>query len=142
MTQKEREQFWIRTEDELLLGGACFSEWCTFISKSVYIAFTNGTDLATIITSMACIETYFKTEDPSIKSENLASLIDSNALLTETEKHQLHILRKYRNSWVHVDRIDDAPILTDELPFLKEAEEMACLSVRMLMVVLFSSPFV
>ena len=75
MNKIEREQYFLETHDSLLLGGVCFSEWCTFISKSIYDAFVNGADLATVITSMACIETYFKTENPTCKGKNLADLI-------------------------------------------------------------------
>ena len=49
MTAWEREQYWINLEDELLTGGTSFAEWCTYISKSVYSAFINKADLATII---------------------------------------------------------------------------------------------
>ena len=63
MNRSDREKYFIEQEEKLLIGGAAFSEWCTFISKSVYDAFINGADLATVITALACIETYFRTED-------------------------------------------------------------------------------
>ncbi|MEG1875865.1 MAG: hypothetical protein RR185_09910, partial [Angelakisella sp.] len=129
-------------EEKLLKGGACFSEWCTFILKSVYDAFVNGADLATVITAMACIETYFRTSDGKIKHRNLVSLINEACFLDETGKMQLHTLRKYRNGWVHCDNLDDELILRDEAPYSIEAEEMAVLSVKMVLTVLFSHPFV
>jgi len=33
MTSQQRAEYWIDLEDELLVGGASFSEWCVFISK-------------------------------------------------------------------------------------------------------------
>lgn len=60
MDKAAREEYFLAQEDELLKEGAAFSEWCTFISKSVYDAFVNGADLATIITALVCIETYLK----------------------------------------------------------------------------------
>lgn len=142
MNKEERERFFIEREESLLKGGASFSEWCTFMSKSIYDAFVNGADLATIITVMACIETYFKTEDPSLQKKNLAFLIDEYPFLGKEEKEKLHMLRKYRNSWVHVDRIDDSPVLHDEEIYIDEVQTMACLSIEMLLTVLFSHPFI
>jgi len=141
MNSNERECFWMAQEESLLLGGAAFSEWCTFISKSVYDAFVNGADLATVITSIACIETYFKTETTEDKNKSLAQIIDESDF-SEKDKNDLHLLRKYRNSWVHADRIDDKEILLDDTKFILEAEKMAMLSVKMLLKVLFSNPFV
>lgn len=142
MNKQEREAFFVEQEDSLLKGGASFSEWCTLISKSVYDAFVNGADLATIITAMTCIETYLKTENPDRKKHTLAQLIDEEIFLSKEDKHQLHILRKYRNSWVHADRLDDTDLFTDENKYLRELEEMASLSVKMLLTVLFSHPFI
>lgn len=142
MNKSEREAFFLEQEDKLLIGGAAFSEWCTFISKSVYDAFVNGADLATVITSVTCIETYFKTENPESKDKNLACLIDEEAFLSAEDKEQLHILRKYRNGWVHADRLDDTDLLENEEKYAEELEEMALLSVRLLLTVLFSNQFI
>ena len=135
MNRNERECFWVAQEENHLLGGVAFSEWCTFISKSVYDAFVNGADLATVITSLACIETYFKTENMEDKNKSLAQIDESN--FSKEDRNNLHLLRKYRNSWVHSDRIDDKEILLDDTRFISEAEKMAILSVKMLLKVLF-----
>ena len=37
--ERERENYFLEQEEALLKGGTAFSEWCTFISKSVYDAF-------------------------------------------------------------------------------------------------------
>jgi len=71
MNKEEREKYWISLEDELLLGGAAFSEWCTFIIKDVYTAFINGADLSTVVMSLACVETYLKTENSDMKNKSL-----------------------------------------------------------------------
>ena len=91
MNKAEREEYFLQQEDELLKGGAAFSEWCTFISKSVYDAFVNGADLATIITTVTCIETYLKTENLDSKKKNLSQLIDEEPFLSDEDKFQLHI---------------------------------------------------
>ncbi|HEY5583240.1 MAG TPA: hypothetical protein VIK78_01970 [Ruminiclostridium sp.] len=142
MNKEEREYFFIQQEESLLKGGASLSEWCTFMSKSVYVAFVNGADLATIITVMACIETYFKTEELSMQKKNLAFLIDKYPFLGEKGKENLHMLRKYRNRWVHIDCIDDTPVLKNEDIFIDEVQRMACLSIEMLLTVLFSHPYI
>lgn len=142
MNREDREKFFIEQEERLLVGGAAFSEWCTFMSKSVYDAFINGADVATVITALACIETYFRTEDNFSRKKNLHTLIEEYPFLDDDERQQLHKLRKYRNRWVHMNSIDDSGILMNEEVYLKEAEEMALLSVKLLLTVLFSHPFI
>jgi Uncharacterized conserved protein len=137
-----REQYFLEQEELLLKGGASFSEWCTFISKSVYDAFVNGADLATIITAMACIETYLKAEIDEYRNNNLVSLIDTYPFFNEEVKQQLHRLRKYRNSWVHDDSIDDVPILSNQPQYIEEVEKMAFLAVKLMLTVLFSQPYI
>ena len=141
MTKEERELYWIGLEDDLLVGGAAFSEWCTFISKDVYTAFIYGADLSTVVMSLACIETYIKTENPGIKKKSLYELIGNDGILSDEEIHSLNKLRHYRNRWIHCNMVDltDDAILEDEERFIREAEEMACLSVKMLLTVLFSN---
>ena len=138
----EREAFFLEQEEKLLIGGASFSEWCTFISKDVYSAFINGADIATILTAMACIETYLKSENAECRDMSLIDLIDRDGMLTDKEKQELHILRKYRNGWVHADRIDDTELLVSEVKYKKELKEMSFLSVQLLLKVLFSNQFV
>lgn len=142
MNKSEREDYFLAQEEKLLRGGAAFSEWCTFILQSVYEAFVNGADLATVITAVVCIETYFKTEVPEDSNKSLAELIDEASGLSDEEKESLHILRKYRNGWVHADRLNDTDLLLHESKYQKELEEMALLAVQMLLTVLFSNPFV
>lgn len=145
MNRAERETYFREQEELLLKGGAAFSEWCTFISKSVYDAFVNGADLAAIITAVTCIETYFKTESPESSKKSLAELIDGAFGLSHEEREDLHLLRRYRNKWVHAGRLDDShdsDLLLNEHKYEEELEEMAFLSVRMMLIVLFSNPFI
>ncbi len=142
MNKAEREEYFLAQENELLKGSTAYSEWCTFISKSVYQAFVNGADLATVLTAVTCIETYFKTERPEDRKKSLAELIDGAWGLSDAEKESLHILRQYRNGWVHADRLDDTDLFLREDKYEKELEEMSLLSIHMLLTVLFSNPFV
>jgi len=142
MDSFDRDQYWIDLEEELLKGGAGYSEWCTFISKDIYTAFTCGADLSTVVMSLACIETYLKTENFVTSKQSLSSLIDEDTFLTNEEKSSLHELRQYRNKWVHMYDVDDTEILENEERFIKEAEEKAYLAVKMLLTVLFSNQFI
>ena len=81
MNKHERELYFATLEESLLKGGAAFSEWCILIAKSIYISFINEADLATIITSVACIETYFKSESPQDKNKSLLQLINETLSL-------------------------------------------------------------
>ena len=130
------------THDKYLVGGASFSEWSVFISKSFYTSFVNGADLSAIITALACIESFFRTEDPSSKNKKLYELINECTFLNDEEKNNLHCLRQFRNQWVHLDDCDDSSIIKNEGYYEKECENMAFLSVEVLFAVLFSNPFI
>lgn len=141
-TKVEREEYFYVQSEELLTGGAAFSEWCTFISKSVYDAFINAADLSAIITALACIETYFRTEDEFSKGKKLFQLINEYPFLDDMTKNDLHKLRQFRNHWIHLDETDDSDILHDETKYEIECEEMAFLSIELLLKVLYSHPFI
>ena len=142
MSHEERAQYWIDLEDNLLIGGAAYSEWCNFIAKDAYTAFVHCADLSTVVMSLACIETYLKTESPDMQSQPLHSVINNECMLCDDEKETLHNLRRYRNKWVHLYNLDDDEILQKEEHFIAETERMACLAVKMLLTVLFSNQFV
>lgn len=142
MNKTERENYFNDCVEELLIGGTAISEWCTFVSKSVYDSFVNGADLATVITALACIEAYCKIEYEEYQKSSLSAIIDSLDFLSTEDKVILHSLRKYRNHWVHFQELDDSPILENEQKYIDEAEQNAILAVRLLIKVLFSNAFI
>ncbi|MDR2546349.1 MAG: hypothetical protein LBC96_02410 [Lachnospiraceae bacterium] len=142
MNQKEREQYWIDLEDKFLKGGAAFSEWCSFIAKDTFAAFVHGADLSTTVMALACVETYLKTENPDLQNQPLYSLVDKESALSCEEKEALNKLRHYRNKWVHTYDLDDDEIVECEAHFIQEAEEMACLAVKMMLTILFLNQYV
>ena len=142
MDSFERDQYWMDLEQELLKGGAGCSEWCTFISKDVYTAFTSGADLSTVVMSLACIETCLKTENFVTSKQSLSSLIEEDTFLTDEEKSSLHELRQYRNKWVHMYDVDDTEIIENEELFVQEAEKKAYLAVKMLLTVLYLNQYI
>ncbi|WP_156945704.1 hypothetical protein [Roseicyclus elongatus] len=99
---QERDQWAIRIEEELLVGGAAFSEWATLMSFEAHTAFVAGADIATIILCSSACETHLRTEANDFKSRFI-ELIDSSTL-AETPKNELHWLRRTRNDWAHIKR--------------------------------------
>lgn len=82
-----------------------------------------------------------KTENPNLRKQPLYSLVGCDGSLTNEEVKAINELRSYRNRWVHcnMDDLNDDAILENEEPFIREAQEMACLAIKMLLTVLFSN---
>ncbi len=119
-------------DDELLTGGVVLSEWCSCIVREADLAFVGGAHLATIITAIAGIETYLRSEHAVTGKERLVELI-SNSPITKNLKDDLHRLRKYRNKWVHVDHPwSDEQLLERPEEAAHELEEIALFAVRSL----------
>jgi len=94
MTEDEKWEYLVSLDETLLKGGVILSEWATFLIEDADMAFVAGAHLASIITSLAGVET--------------------------------HVLRKYRNKWVHVaDPWDDDALLKSPEEHEAELEEMA-----------------
>lgn len=124
MTKDDKWQYLVELDEELLKGGVILSEWATFLIKSADIAFINNAYLASILTGLAGIETHLRSEDVS-DNQRLVDLIN-NSELEDGLKKELHILRKYRNKWVHVsDPWDDDSLLTEPEKYESELNEMA-----------------
>ena len=100
------------------------SEWATFLIKDADTAFVSGAHLASIITSLAGVETHLRAEGGN-KKQRLVELIEESDI-EEDLKKELQILRKYRNKWVHVaDPWDDDALLESPETHESELEEMA-----------------
>lgn len=129
---EERWEILNSLDDELLNGGVILSEWCSCIVREVDLAFVGGAHLATILTAVAGIEAYLRSEYTVTGKERLVDLI-SNAPISEDFKNDLHRLRKYRNKWVHVDEPwNDGQLLERPEETEHELEKMALFAVRSL----------
>jgi hypothetical protein len=129
-------------DEELLQGGVVLSEWCTFLTCDADTAFASGAFLASLLTSMAAIETHLRSESQTSNGERLVDLIDSSGLTTEL-KADLHLLRRYRNRWVHVsDPWGDQPLLDNPGQNEDEVERMALLAAKCLRKTIYSNPLV
>ena len=102
MTKSDRWEQLVAFDEELLMGGAILSEWCSFIVREADTAFANGAYLASILAAVSGIETYLRSEHSKTGKEPLAELI-TRADIASDLKGDLHTLRKYRNKWVHFD---------------------------------------
>jgi len=119
-------------DDELLKGEVILSEWCSCIIREADLAFVSGAHLAAILTAVAGIEAYLRSEYAVTDKEQLVELI-SNAPIPGDFKNDLHRLRKYRNKWVHVDDPwNDGQLLERPEDTKQELEKMALFAVRSL----------
>jgi hypothetical protein len=135
----DRSEYLLKLDDQLLIGGVILSEWCSFIVKEADLAFLNGANLGCILTAVAGIETYLRSECPEGNSKShLVDLIES-ASIDEDLRQDLHKLRRYRNRWVHVnDPWDDEQLLDHPQEYEHELGEMATFAVEVLRRVIFS----
>lgn len=140
MESNRRWEYLIALDDELLLRGVILPEWCSFVVQQADIAFVNGAHLASILTAVSAIETYLRAVYSISGKERLVELIDRLPGAPRL-RSDLHSLRKYRNSWVHVDDPwNDRSILENPVAYESEVEQMAMCSARLLREVIYSSP--
>ena len=142
MTEDEQWKYLVELEDELLKGGVILSEWCCFIVREADTAFAGGAHLASILTAVSGIETYLRSEHSETGKERLVDLIN-RATIERDLKDDLHVLRKYRNKWVHVeDPWNDEGVL--ELPeeTEQELEHMAFFGARALRRTIYENQWV
>ena len=129
MSEEERWAHLVALDGELLKGGVILSEWCSAIVREADTAFAKGAHLASILTAMAAVETYLRSEYAQTGKERLFELIDNSPIETSL-KSDLHALRRYRNKWVHVDEPwDDKNLLEAPEHTERELEDMAFFAV-------------
>jgi hypothetical protein len=142
MTEDEKWNFIVSLDDESLRGGVILSEWSAFLVRDADTAFAGGAHLATILTSLAGIESHLKYDESSARRERLVELINA-ASISDSLRTELHALRRYRNKWVHVsDPHEDTDLLKNPGAHDAELEEMAKRAVRALRETLYSAPWV
>jgi hypothetical protein len=111
---EERWAYLLALDDELLVGAAWVSEWASFLIRQADIAYAAHADVAAILTAQAAIEALLRYTLTSTKPRSsFFALIDASAFPTEI-KAELHALRQFRNTWVHIaDPEDDLELLVD-----------------------------
>lgn len=141
MTEEEKWRYLVALDERLLKGGVMLSEWATFLIKDADAAFAAGAYLASIITGLAGVETHLRSENGG-KKQRFVELIDQSGLEDDL-KRELHVLRKYRNSWVHVaDPWEGDSLLESPEKHEAELEEMARRCVVALRRTIYTNPWI
>jgi hypothetical protein len=139
MNEEDRWKFITDLDDELLKGGVILSEWCSFIVREADTAFVGSAHLATIVTAMAGIETYLRSEYQTSRRNTLHDLIEQSGL-KDSLKEDIHALRRFRNRWVHVDNpTEDRELLDAPGKFEQELERMAYAAIRTLRMTIYEN---
>jgi len=139
--QNDRWDYINLLDAELLKGGIILSEWCSFIVRDSDLAFVGGAYLSCILTAVSAIETHLRYEYGSSK-DRLVDLVNKSGI-NPAMKDEIHSLRKYRNSWVHVeDPIKDDVSLSRPEEIEKQLEAMALLAVRVLRKTIYDNPWI
>jgi hypothetical protein len=142
MSQDDRWAQIVALDEELLRGGVILSEWCSFIVREADMAFAAGANLASILTAVSGIETYLRSEHSEAGKKRLVELIN-RASIDAGLKDDLHMLRKYRNKWVHVDEPwNDSSLLARPEETEQELERMALFAARALRKTIYENPWV
>jgi hypothetical protein len=142
MTEEERWEHLNELDTTLLKGGVALSGWCTFIVQEADIAFAKGAMLASILTAVSGIETYLRSEYSNKDKETLFNLIN-RAPIDDQLKEDLHILRNYRNAWVHVEEPwQDRELERTSEPLMAELEEMALFAAKTLRRTIYENQWV
>ncbi|HTE15428.1 MAG TPA: hypothetical protein VK642_10160 [Burkholderiales bacterium] len=127
-------------DDKMLKGGVIVSEFASEWIRNCDVCFTNGAYLACVITAFQAIETMLRSDNPN---EFKAVDLINHSNLEDALKQQLHGLRKFRNSWVHVqDPWDDEEVLADFDSGNRKLFEHALQSVRSMREVLYHDQWV
>lgn len=141
MNEDEKWNYIVHLDETLLLGGVIINENVAELIRNADISFVYGAYLAAIITSVAAIEGYFRSEYNNPK-EGLVELIDKSEL-TDEDIELLHNLRKYRNKIVHSKDIwQDEDILNSYDDYYSNQEHIAKEAIRLLRIVSYSNPLV
>ncbi|MFZ5786333.1 MAG: hypothetical protein ACOY3Y_07815 [Acidobacteriota bacterium] len=124
MTEAEKWAWIQDLEDKYLKGGIMLSEWSTMLAKEADHAFCSGANLAAVLAAQAAMEAHLRYDffDPeNVKGWGFYKLIEGADDVSEDLRERMHEVRRFRNTWVHVnDPHDDEHLL--ERPELVEAE--------------------
>lgn len=145
MTEEQKWEYINQLDEELLIGGVILSEWTTFLVKDAETAFCSGAYLASILASQAAIESHLRYDyfnSIETKGWGFYDLIEKSNLKSEL-KIELHLLRKYRNKWVHVnDPSNDNELLERPEYYETELADFSKAAIKSMLKILYSNQFV
>jgi hypothetical protein len=145
MTEEQKWEYINQLDEELLVGGVILSEWTTFLVKDAETAYCSGAYLASILASQAAIESHLRYDyfnSTETKGWGFYDLIEKSNLKSEL-KIELHLLRKYRNKWVHVnDPSNDNELLERPEYYETELADFSKTTIKSMLIILYSNQFV
>jgi hypothetical protein len=143
MAEEDKWDFINQLDEELLQGGVILSEWSAFLIRDADTAYCAGANLAAILAAQAAIESHLRYEyAENTKKRGFFQLIEASPI-SEDLKADLHLIRKYRNQWVHVNEPhQDDDLLKQPNYVEKELEEMAKFSIRVMRKAVYLEQFV
>lgn len=135
--EEEKWDYIIRLDEELLQGGVILNEYVSELIRNADISFVYGAYWASIITSVAAIEAYFKSET-ECNDKKLFKLINESGL-DNKDIELLHNLRRYRNQIVHIKNPwNDEYMLNSYDQFSSNEENIAKEAIKLLRTVIYS----
>jgi hypothetical protein len=139
LSEEDRWAYLAQLDDELLVGGVLLSEWTAASCREADMAFVTGAFLGCILIAVAAIETHLRQEGTSMAHKRaLAELISSSTDLTDEVREAVHLLRRNRNGWVHVDATDDSYLRAHIEEQERELEQFATSACRTMRQVLYA----
>lgn len=130
-----REKRLLDIQEDVLRGGICVQDWTTFQLENAYISYCAGAKLSCVVMCQAAIESFMR-DDEGLSNRNFNNLIEESSYDNEM-KEKLHVLRKYRNKWTHINEKDEDFYVDEE-----ELETMALFSYRLALEVFHYYPFI
>jgi len=140
MNEDEKWNYINSLDEELLRGSVFTSEWSVFLARDAETAYCKGANLAAILAAIAAIETWLRWGYSSSFPKKYPTLFE---MIEESDfpddlKNELHMLRKYRNKWVHVDNPDDDETLVSKPEYVEsEMENRAKSAIKLMLQVLY-----
>jgi len=141
MNEEEKWNYIVCLDEELLKGGIIISEYVAELIRNADISYVYGAYWASIITSVAAMEAYLKSETADNK-KILQDLINESGL-SKTDIDLMHNLRRYRNQIVHIkEPWEDEFLLNSYGEFSCNEENIAKEAIRLLRMVVYSNPWI
>ncbi len=145
MTEQEKWDYVNSLDEELLQGGVILSEWTIFLVKDAEVAFCGHANLASILACQAAIESHLRFDystPEQLKGWGFYQLIESS-LLNKDLKDELHELRKFRNTWIHVkDPSNDSDLLEKPKYHENELEQFAKKSIKIMLRAIYNNSMI
>lgn len=138
--EEEKWDYIVRLDEELLQGGVILNEYVSELIRNADVSFVYGAYWASVITSVAAIEAYFKSETQCNDKKLFELIVESG--LDNKDIELLHNLRRYRNQIVHIkEPWGDEFILSSYNQFSANEENISKEAIRLLRTVVYSDPW-